>query len=137
MDSRGTALHRAVLEGQTAVIELLPEQGALTTTTASAHRTPLHFAVSAFKPDAVKALCAAGADVDAKAEYGDTPLILALVKFPVGHDDERLAIVKTLCESGADVSARTRDAWPMLNLARTRTRGKDFEDVLKQYGAKD
>ena len=65
-------------------------------------RTPLHMALT---PDQVQALLDAGADVNAKDEYGRTPLHLqSVVARPTA---ENLEIVKMLVEAGSDLKAET------------------------------
>ena len=91
--------------------------------------------MEAKQPDTVEALCAAGANVDAKTAGGETPLYMVLTKS--GQENKALAILKTLCKSGADVTAKAWGGLSMLDLARGRTRGNEFCEVLKQYGAKE
>ena len=48
----------------------------------------------------IRALVDAGADVDAKNDYGDTPLHLA------ASGNENLAMIQALVDAGADVHAK-------------------------------
>ena len=67
-------------------------------------RTPLYLAVwGAARPDVVRMLLASGADPNARDEFVNTPLHLA-----VAWTDEPRVIVEALLESGADPSARGR-----------------------------
>lgn len=63
-------------------------------------QTPLHMAHT---PDQVQALLDAGADINARDDYGATPLHLqSITPRPTA---ENLEIVKTLVEAGADLKA--------------------------------
>ncbi|MCH8825080.1 MAG: ankyrin repeat domain-containing protein [Planctomycetes bacterium] len=64
--------------------------------------TPLMWAVSRGKPEAARFLIKAGADINAKAKYGITPLMVAIGTIPtIGSD--LLPCVKILIEAGADI----------------------------------
>ena len=70
-------------------------------------QTPLHMANT---PDQVRALLDAGADVNARDDYGRTPVHRqSVVPRPSA---ENLEIVKTLLEAGADLQAETEDGLP-------------------------
>ena len=98
-----TALHRAATCRDGArIVELLLRGGARVDTRANGGWQPLHLATSA---DIARALIAAGADVDAKAENadepaGETPLHSAT---SAGRED----VVAELIAAGANVNART------------------------------
>ncbi len=63
--------------------------------------TPLHFAAGAGQTQAVEALIAAGAEVDAReSKMGQTPLIFAA-------NEGRTEAIRVLVEAGADVNATT------------------------------
>lgn len=74
--------------------------------------TALHFACLEGRASVVEALLAAGADVDAKARLGHTPLIDACCK--LGH----VAIAKRLLDAGASAAAASFDGHtPLINAA--------------------
>ncbi|MDE2927101.1 MAG: ankyrin repeat domain-containing protein [Acidobacteriota bacterium] len=70
-------------------------------------QTPLHMAN---KPDQVRGLLDAGADVSAADEYGRTPLHRQSIA--PRPSAENLEIVKMLLEAGADLQAKTEDGLP-------------------------
>ena len=70
-------------------------------------KTPLHMAHT---PDQVRALLDAGADVNARDDYGATPLHLQSIS--PRPTAENLEIVKTLLEAGADLQAETENGLP-------------------------
>ena len=61
----------------------------------SAKRTPLHQAAQAGGQEIVQLLLSANADIEARAEDGNTALMLATI-------EEQDAVTKTLLEQGAD-----------------------------------
>jgi len=64
-----------------------------------AGRTPLHYAAGDGKLDEVKALIAAGAEIDAREDTGQyTPLMFAAQR------DDNIDIITALVEAGADVN---------------------------------
>lgn len=67
--------------------------------------TLLHQAANDGYLDAVKLLLKSGADVNAKTDDGDTPLIRAVK----GHSEAHYQIASFLIESGADVSSRNKN----------------------------
>ena len=76
--------------------------------------TPLHFAALNVDSGPLKALIAAGADVNAKDKEGATPLHMAAFATRTEH-------ARLLLEAGADVNAKTdasRDAMSMARKAR-------------------
>ena len=102
-----TPLHHAAEKGTPAIVRTLLEAGARVDMRASGHGvdarwdwTPLHLAARN-NPDeeVVRVLLEAGADANARAYYGQTPLILA-----AGNANP--AVTTLLLEAGADVNAR-------------------------------
>lgn len=66
-------------------------------------RTPLHYAAVDCKLDEVKALIAAGAEIDAREDIGDyTPLMFA------AQMDDNIDVVTALVEAGAQVNLTNR-----------------------------
>jgi hypothetical protein len=86
--------------------------------------TAMHFAAAAYKPDMVRGLIAAGANVHAKNRFGDEPLHAAAVGSPGSHFWNPAAQVSTivcLIEAGVDSSAAdNRGVTPLHKAVRTR-----------------
>jgi cytohesin len=89
-----TPLDEAVSEGEKEIADLLRKNG-------GKHGT-IHSAVGGGDVEAVKEFLAAGADVNAKAEFGETPLHTA-----VSNDHKE--IIELLIKEGADVNAVAMD----------------------------
>lgn len=91
--------------------------------------TPLHEAVRDSQPDVVAALLAAGADVNARIDFGSTPLLLA-----VGDFRPDTAMIRTLLRAGADTELSDRmQLTPLLVTARN-NEGPVFT-MLLEHGA--
>ena len=73
--------------------------------------TPLHMAALNVDPGPLRALLAAGADVNAKDREGATPLHMAAYATRSAH-------ARLLLEAGADVSVRTDNGRDALSMAR-------------------
>jgi hypothetical protein len=86
--------------------------------------TALHFAAAAYKPDIVRGLIAAGADVGAKNRFGDEPLHAAVVGSPISHfwnPAAQVATIECLIGAGADPNAADkRGVTPLHKAVRTR-----------------
>lgn len=92
----GTTLHVAVTSENCEIIAALFDAGALSFVDALADRqTPLGLAVGRGSRDVVRLLLSLGASIDARNEWGDTPLCEAVDH---GHAD----IVDDLLAAGAD-----------------------------------
>lgn len=130
---RATALHYACdprpADGteptrQTRVIELLLAHGADGDAPDAGGATPLHRAVRARSPAAVRALLAGGASVTARLRpRGVTPLHLAVRSTGAGGTrgalDEQVAIVALLLEAGADPHAEDAAGLTPIDAARS------------------
>lgn len=111
-----TPLHLAGFFGRREVAELLLARGAsLTAISGGAEKNqPLHAALAgACDPGIVRALVAHGADVNAAAAAGYTPLHVAASR---GNEE----LVRFLVESGARTDARMADGKTPAELARDR-----------------
>jgi ankyrin repeat protein len=75
--------------------------------------TPLHFAAQSWQPEIATALLAAGAEVDARNRYGNTPLWTA-----VFESRGRAELIDLLRAAGADPHAGNRSGQTPLGLAR-------------------
>lgn len=73
--------------------------------------TPLHLAATNLDPGALKALIAAGANVNARDNEGATPLHMAAYA-------QRTAQARLLLEAGADPQAKTHAGRDVLSIAR-------------------
>jgi uncharacterized protein len=65
------------------------------------HWTPLHFAAQSLHPEAVRLLIDAGADIEARNNFGATPLFVA---FANARNDDR-GVIGLLLDAGADLDA--------------------------------
>jgi ankyrin repeat protein len=71
------ALHYAVLDGRTADVEQLLNDGADPNVADKEGQTPLHFAAQEYRPAEAALLCSAGAAVDVCDKHGNSPLFRA------------------------------------------------------------
>lgn len=147
-----TALHCAALASENnpdEVVELLLEKKANVNAVASGFSieisggpmedvsmrdfTPLHLALLSGEEQRrkVKALLAAGADVNAKTKNGYTPLHFAVL---TGVQSELLCT--QLLEAKADLTAKAEDGMTPLKLA-TACKNEKVAKLLKEYGAKE
>ena len=92
--------------------------------------TPLHQAAQAGDIDKVRILISEGADVNAKDEFGITPLHEA-AQYEYGHKD----VVELLVTKGANVDAKTKQGQTALDLAYDSHRA-DIVEFLKSVGGK-
>ncbi len=88
-------------EGHPGLLETLLRAGADIHARDARGRTPLHHAVTALRPDSVRALLGGGAEVDAADSRGVTPLMLAA-------EDCGTGVAEALLEAGADLDLRDR-----------------------------
>ena len=111
MRSGYTPLHIAATNGQAAIASFLVAFGADVNAYSSqslGDGTPLHDAVKGYHTETVIALIKAGADVDAKDNKGNTPLILVLCSLlgllSRSHAEAYPQIALALIEAGASVN---------------------------------
>jgi ankyrin repeat protein len=82
---------------------------------------PIHAAAGAGRVEVVKALIAAGADVNARDNWGFTPIIWAVSrcvpdKMTLEESNAaRIECIRELVKAGADVNAGTRKRWTALH----------------------
>jgi ankyrin repeat protein len=77
-------------------------------------RTALHFAVQSYRVDAITLLLQAGARVDLKDKFGNTPLCTA-----VNNSQGRGEIIRLLLKGGAEKNTKNLSGLSALDLART------------------
>ena len=131
-----TPLHRAALGGSSAVVGTLLQAGARVDMRASGFGvdwgwdwTPLHLAAESNPdPNVVRALLEAGADVGARAYYGQTPLHFA-------GTNENSEVAALLLEAGADVNARERMGRTPLHAAAAGNENPAVIELLIEAGA--
>jgi ankyrin repeat protein len=122
-----TSLHMAATKGDVARLKSILAHGA-DPNAVHKGRSPLHSAVSAGKADALTVLVAAGADINARDERGQTPLMAACSLGLSKGSTSAIALV----ELGADVNVvRDEDGGDALRYALMRCR----PDVLKRLVA--
>jgi len=99
--------------------------------------TAMHFAAAGYKPEIVRELIAAGANVRAKNRFGDEPLHAAAVGSPGSHfwnPAAQVAAIECLIEAGADPNAADkREVTPLHKAVRTRCAAA--VRALLQHGA--
>jgi ankyrin repeat protein len=100
---------------------------AFLTFSASALAGPLHDATSAGSMQEVAALLDQGADIDARSERGETPLILAIL---AGHDE----VAELLIEEGAALDGRNERGLTPLHAA-AYSGNAEVARVLLDHGA--
>jgi ankyrin repeat protein len=106
-----TALLWAAYQGDAAVVELLLSKKARLLPAAGKfdRRNPLHMACEEQHIEVVRLLMAAGADVNAVASTGETPLICAAMARHRGKtDDKTRALLALLLDGGADPNAQSK-----------------------------
>lgn len=123
------ALHNAVWSGHLEAVKILIERGAnidvIRQTTVANLWTPLHFAAENDQSECAGLLIDAGANVNAKDQFGQTPLSLAL--------DEMASpdVAKLLIERGADLGNALDRAGSYVDVEG----GLEVVELLRQRGA--
>ena len=90
--------------------------------------TALHAAAETGHTAAVQTLLAYGADVEARDDHGDTPLLTAAQFF-------RIDIVKTLLDHGVDISAENDVGFTALQMSALASPDPDIVAALLTHGA--
>ena len=91
-------LHQAAVAGDASEVARLISEGEDVAAVDASLFTPLHFACQQGHLEAARVLVAAGAPVDARDSYGNTPLWRAVFAFQ-GGDPE---LIRLLLDAGAD-----------------------------------
>lgn len=128
-----TALYLASEKGQKEIVEVLLAHGAkVNTLTATQRRTPLHDAAT---PEIAKLLIAKGADVNARAVGGLTPLHTVLFR-NVPQVKVKIELIKLLIAKGADPNIKDTylRASPM-DIA-VKERDEELLSILRGEGTK-
>jgi hypothetical protein len=144
MNEHSTWIHRAAEAGHPAVIDFWLDRGwdvnrSLSTSKSDGLSTPLHYARDA---DTTRHLLARGAQVNAWARYGGTPLHCAVVRAldegqrgrPRETPPSRTDQIRVLVEAGADMALADFDGKTPLALA-IDLRRRAAEQALRELGA--
>ena len=94
--------------------------------------TQLHIAAGDGDLDKAKELLGKGANINAKALNGNTPLHSALLTCPL---DKRNEMVELLIDAGADVNAENNHGFRPLDSAK-HNKDTQMVDKLRKHGAK-
>jgi ankyrin repeat protein len=121
-----TALNFAALGGNLEIVKLLVENGAPVST--STGWAPLHYAAFENRPEVIKYLIAKGANKDALAPNGYTPLMLAARN---GHLDAAIVLLY----ADADVGIKGPAGETALKIATARNNNEEMVKLLKRAGA--
>jgi ankyrin repeat protein len=125
----GSPLHIAAVRGKDRLVDVLLEHGAdVDPVEFGNSATPLHWAALAGHINAAERLIAAGANLDARTDFGDTPLIVAL-------ENENVGVGRILIEAGADILAENKHELSPIQFA---ARAEDWAlvDLLAEMGAR-
>ena len=111
-------LHYAALDNDAARTAELIAEGTDPIVTDDADWTPLHSAAQDNAYDTARLLVEAGANVNARNEYGNAPLWVGLM---FGKSDTRLPIYTLLKVAGTDLNAPNNNGKSILDLVRSIT----------------
>jgi hypothetical protein len=126
------SLNLAAKKGYCEAVSRLLAKGSNCNKASSNGFTPLHQASRMGHPDVVRCLLDHGADVMARAELGETPLLMAITsRWDATANPD---VVRCLVEYGADVTAMDHDGWTPLYAAAQRG-SIDVAKVLLGAGA--
>lgn len=126
----GTVLITAAANGLTQILRELLNGEADTSLKNEEGECPLSFAVCYGHLDCVKALLAAGADVNSRDKKEGTPLLYAVMQ-----QEQQIDIVNELLSAGADVNARDVPGYTPLGIAADYGH-EDIAILLLDQGAK-
>lgn len=103
MDPQGrTRLHQAAVRGDADQVARCIADGDDVAAADTALMTPLHMACQQDQLDVARLLLEAGAPVDARDSYGNTPLAKAVFAFQGGEP----ALIRLLLDAGADSDSK-------------------------------
>ena len=115
--------------------QLLLEHGADVNGTDEAHATPLHYASEHQRSDIAQILLDNSAQVDAKNNKLQTPLLSIPWRNEDDNPDDSIGLVQLLLENGAEVNAQDENYRTALHLA-IQGRQHDIAQMLLDRGAK-
>ena len=126
--ARMTPLHRAAFGDCAAVVKLLVDRGADVEARAMLERTVLGSAIHAEvnREDMIAMLLAAGADVNARDEHGETPLFWAI-------REGQVDTAKVLLDNGADITVRNIIGFTPLHQAAYNGQAAIAELLIEHY----
>jgi len=125
-----TRLHLAALNGYADGAKLIIDHGAqLDVPDTITGATALHRAVQNGNREVAELLIANGANIEARSDFGDTPLF-----FAIASDDNDLSVVTLLLEAGASISATDNQRGTPLHSAAFHG-DPDIVTLLIEHGA--
>jgi len=111
-------LGRSAEEGHSTLVKLVLEKGSNVNTRLRDGQTPLHLAVLSAHKAAAEQLLNHGADIEAKNDTGNTPLLCAISRNYHGMSGRCEEVVQLLLDRGAATETRNGEqGWTALSLA--------------------